>query len=653
MRKLPVPLPVSAPVQVFAIAMALGTGSAANAQRTEENAVTAAQDAFGVSVGNERIGLYNDREVRGFSPVTAGNVRVEGIYMDLQGSLNNSLTEGNTIRVGLSALSYPFPAPTGIVDFQLRDGDGEAMISPTLRLASFGTVMVELEGFVPVSGDALTLSGAVSLRRNAQGPGNVNRIFNYGIVPRWQPTAGVQIVPFYGYSHNREDIQPTVFTSGSYLPPDPKDEAYGQRWADQNRIQSNMGVLMRFDLADNLTLRGGAFRSRWNLLENYADLYRNTTREGFADHVINASPEQVRLSTSGEVRLTWQKTTGKFSHTVHLMSRARKGSSRYGGSTSAQLGRAEVGVARDVDQPQYAFGAQSLDDVRQLTGGVGYEGIWSGVGQISLGLQKSRYEKTVDGPALAPVTVETSPWLYNASGAVYLTRRLAIYGGVTRGLEENGTAPDAAANRGEPLPSAITSQRELGFRYSLNSSFQVVGGVFDLRKPYFSLDAGNVFTELGSLSTRGAELSLAGPVLPGLNVVAGVALMDPRVTGEAVALGRVGAKAVAQTRRLVRINADYRFPFAPSFSVDAELEHSGPVTASVRPDPLTGVQFEVPSKTTFDLGARYRFNLADAPAILRLSLMNITGVRGWDPTSSGGFQREDPRRIELQLAADF
>ena len=57
--------------------VALGCATGAHAQRTTENAVTAAQDAFGVSVGTERIGIYNDRDVRGFSPVTAGNVRVD------------------------------------------------------------------------------------------------------------------------------------------------------------------------------------------------------------------------------------------------------------------------------------------------------------------------------------------------------------------------------------------------------------------------------------------------------------------------------------------------------------------------------------------------------------------------------------------------
>jgi hypothetical protein len=39
--------------------------------------VTAAEDAFGSSIGGEDIGLYSATDVCGFSPIDAGNVRLE------------------------------------------------------------------------------------------------------------------------------------------------------------------------------------------------------------------------------------------------------------------------------------------------------------------------------------------------------------------------------------------------------------------------------------------------------------------------------------------------------------------------------------------------------------------------------------------------
>jgi iron complex outermembrane recepter protein len=176
---------------------------------------------------------------------------------------------------------------------------------------------------------------------------------------------------------------------------------------------------------------------------------------------------------------------------------------------------------------------------------------------------------------------------------------------------------------------------------------------FDLRKPYFNLDARNVFTELGSLRTRGVEISLAGRPAEGLNLVAGVALMDPKVMGEAVELGRVGERPVAQTQKLRRANADYRLPFWRGASVDAGLVYTGPVAASVRVDPSTGRQLHVPARAVIDLGGRYRFDLVRTPAVVRVQLQNATDAGGWRPTQAGGFQTHDPRRISVSLAIDL
>src|SRR3546814_9676540 len=55
---------------------------AAAQNRSGDNAVTQAEDAFGVSIGRETLGIYSSSNARGFSPSAAGNVRVEGLYFD-------------------------------------------------------------------------------------------------------------------------------------------------------------------------------------------------------------------------------------------------------------------------------------------------------------------------------------------------------------------------------------------------------------------------------------------------------------------------------------------------------------------------------------------------------------------------------------------
>jgi len=123
---------------VSVTAFLLASATPALAQRTGENAVASAQDAFGTSVGNERVGLYFPQSARGFSPVQAGNVRINGMYFDYQADLSQRLISGSNVRVGLTAQSYPFPAPTGVADFSLRLPGSEAVASTVVGVGPFG-----------------------------------------------------------------------------------------------------------------------------------------------------------------------------------------------------------------------------------------------------------------------------------------------------------------------------------------------------------------------------------------------------------------------------------------------------------------------------------------------------------------------------------
>src|SRR3982750_1091942 len=128
------------------------------AQRSGENAVTAADDAFGTSVGNEQIGLYSSDEVRGFSPGAAGNIRIEGLYLGGMFIGNPRLLAGTSVKVGLTAQGYPFPAPTGIVELSLRPAGNEPLLSAVLH----GGIQdgFELDGQLPLSKDFSLAGGA-------------------------------------------------------------------------------------------------------------------------------------------------------------------------------------------------------------------------------------------------------------------------------------------------------------------------------------------------------------------------------------------------------------------------------------------------------------------------------------------------------------
>ncbi len=160
----------------------------ARAQHASDNPVNSADDAYGLTVGLESVGLYNPGSVRGFSPISAGNVRIDGMFFDLQGAPSNRVVEGSTVHVGVSEIGYPFPAPTGIADYNLRNVGGD---NPTATIIAnvgpFDAWGVSIDGSIPLIGKELVLPIGVSTQISTQSsedggfyPGLTSRVLERG-----------------------------------------------------------------------------------------------------------------------------------------------------------------------------------------------------------------------------------------------------------------------------------------------------------------------------------------------------------------------------------------------------------------------------------------------------------------------------------------
>ncbi len=629
------------------IALLLTTAAeAALAQRADDNATTKAEDAFGTSVGNESFGLYNPFSVRGFSPVDAGNVRIEGLYFDQQANPTGRLIGGTTVRVGLSAQSYPFPAPTGIADHSLRKAGDEALFSPVIAYGPYGGWTAEFDAQLPVS-DSLSVAGGAGLYRDHTHYGGTPHYFSASIAPRWRPAAGVEIIPFWSrIRYSSEEAEPLMFTGGDYLPPKiARRNFYPQPWTTRQGESFNYGVIGEAPLA-GWTLRGGLFRSTNERERGFANLFVDIQPDASAREIVVAQADGKFASTSGELRLSRSFDEGDRRHSVHLAVRGREQTRRYGGDDVVDLGPTVIGVRDPAPEPVFAFGAQSFDRIEQTTAGVAYELRWRDIGEFSVGVQKTDYSKATDTPAGALPVSNDSPWLYNATAAGYVADGLVVYGGYTRGLEESPQAPDIATNRNEAPPAIRTEQVDAGVRWAIRPNLRVVAGVFDVSKPFYDLDPANLFTRLGTVRHRGLELSIAGQLLPGLTAVAGNILLDAEVTGEAVDLGLIGRVPVATTKRYSIASLDYRFPNSP-FSIDALAESTGDRIASQ----TNG--FVVPPRAVLALGGRYRFKIGDKAATLRAQVGNVFNNYGFGVGGGGLFVYNLPRRFSVNLAADL
>ncbi|MDQ4086856.1 MAG: TonB-dependent receptor [Pseudomonadota bacterium] len=628
------------------VALLLACSEGAWAQRTGENAVASAQDAFGTSVGNERVGLYSPFSARGFSPVQAGNVRINGMYIDYQADLTDRLISGNNVRVGLTAQGYPFPAPTGVADFALRLPGAEAVASTVVGIGPFGGARAEVDAQLPVTG-TLGLAAGAGVNQQELYFGGEQRVLTAAVVARWRPADNIEIIPFWGMQQeDGQEAQPVIFTAGAYLPPQIERRRYfGPEWAENEGRDVNYGLLATVGLGD-WTLRGGAFRSIAHDYRNFSVFFRNATPEGEADRTVVADQARRFASTSGELRLTRQLIEGDRLHQLHLMTRGRIRDRRYGGGQSFDFGRGRIDEPIDAPEPNFVLGPQTTDQVRQLTAGIGYEGRWRDVGELTLGIQRTFYEKETVRPSGPLPVSRSSPWLFNGALSIIAGSDLVFYGGYTKGLEESPVAPDIAVNRGEAPPAIITEQMDAGFRYAITPQLRLVAGVFDVRKPYFALDPELVFRELGVVRNRGIEVSLAGQITPRLSVVLGTVFLDATVSGDQVDLGLIGRRPVGSIGRTITGALNWSLPWVEGLSVDVTLESSSDRIAN------RANTFVIPARYIYALGGRYRFDLFDKPATFRAQMASVNNVYGFANIGEG-FYYNPPRRFQMSLTVDM
>jgi iron complex outermembrane receptor protein len=619
------------------------------AQRADENAVADAEDAFGSNLGGEALGIYGASSVRGFSPIDAGNVRIEGVYIDRQGELTSRLVQGNRIRVGPSALGYAFPAPSGIVDYRLRKPGETTVVSVNAKAESLGGRQVEVDALMPLRGETLGLAAGVGQYFNDFASGATSDVLSASALLAWRPAPATEITPFWSRIRvNDEEAEAVILGDGARLPPRVKrHRLLAPPWADFEVVRMNYGVVGATRLG-GVQVRSGVFRSFDRTEEGYS-VFLPVPHDaaGRVTPRVVGDPLRERASTSGELSLARRFEQGPVRHDLQVLVRARRQTRINGGSIGAALPSTPYGEAMVADRPVFVFGPQTEGVVRQQTAGLAYQAAVEDRGLLNLAVQKTRYRKTVTTPIGERPASRADPWLLSGSVLATVTPRVAVYAGRTEGLEESDVAPETAVNRDEAPPAIRTRQVDGGLRWRPADGVTLVAGAFRIEKPYYGLDAATVFRRLGQVRHQGLEASITGAPHPDVTLVAGGVLLDARVSGDEVAAGAIGKRPVGTPNRTLSISVDWRPSGFDRLSIDAALTHDGPQYADA------ANRVRIPAFTTLDLGARYRLRLAGAPATLRLQVTNLFDAYGWSSVASNAFLYAKPRLASARLALDF
>lgn len=632
-------------------------------QKSAENAVTSADDAFGNSVGLESTGIYSENNVRGFSPLDAGNSRIDGIYFDPVSLITLRMRQSQAMRVGYAALDYPFPAPTGIVDNRLRTVTNDFTLGLEAHLQQYGSYVFSAESRIPLVQDHLGLVAGLSHGHAKYIDGASENNYSFVVKPVFR-FGGVEFSPFYSANYVRDSkSRPVIFGAGPFVPalPEPK-RYYGSPWTSAGKDNVNLGATFKAVITNHLSLRAGIFRSSVQRRNTVTELFAVTTPQGNSQHTLIADPDEQNRSWSGEAQLAWNAQTGQWRHRLIAGFRMRDRHTESGGSNFVPCGTPMLGepdtAAACLTRPNFVFTQPNLGKVKQSAAMLGYLGELPGVGRINLGIQRASFHARFQGNGQLTETREQH-WLYNASLGINLTRDLILFGGTQRGLEDSGAAPDTAANRAEQLPAALSTQYEAGLHWNFGSSKgfggQLVLSAFQISKPYFTFDDLNRYTRLGTVRHKGIEMSLSTHMFDNrLTLLAGAVFMKPEVLFGPGQQGTLGTKPVGARPVQLRLDANYRTGLWSGFTPTMSFSYFNTTAASARNlAALGGRQLTLGPRSSLDIGARQPIHIGKYPASIRFRVDNVLDMAAWYVLASNTYSPADRRRFSLSLLVDI
>ena len=175
---------------------------------------------------------------------------------------------------------------------------------------------------------------------------------------------------------------------------------------------------------------------------------------------------------------------------------------------------------------------------------------------------------------------------------------------------------------------------------------KAVAGIFDLTRPYFGFNSANVFKQVGTVESKGAEFSVSGALTPRLNVVAGGVFLSPRVTASDAAEGDIGSRPVGIPTHLLIMNANWKTP-AKGLELDLAISHRGNAAAT------TDNAVFIPPRARVDVGGHYHFRLANRAATFRLQMVNLFNNAGYGFAGSGIYVANAGRYVQGYLTVDL
>jgi iron complex outermembrane receptor protein len=222
---------------------------------------------------------------------------------------------------------------------------------------------------------------------------------------------------------------------------------------------------------------------------------------------------------------------------------------------------------------------------------------------------------------------------------------VSVYGNFTSGLTDGGSAPAYAANANQAFAPYKSNQYEAGVKTDWGRVMTTVS-IFQISQPnYVTNGVTNVYGPEGNKRVRGLELSGYGEAFRHLRLMASATFYNAKLNDvtDGSAYGNHATNVPSFTFNL---GADYDLPWVPGLSVNARLIHNGAQYYD------GAAEFRIPSWTRYDVGARYRTQIARKNVVFRANIENLFGSRYW--LQQGTYlTTAAPRTLFLSAQVDF
>lgn len=597
--------------------------------------------------------------IRGFSGAGNLNIANDGLRFSTLSDAGNFLEETEQLEVitGLTGFLYGPASPGGLVNYVLKRPTYETYRSVTLGNAGgdnyylhgdFGG-KIDDEGKFAYRLNLLSQDGETAIDMQKRRRELISLAVDWNVSDDLQ----IQFDASHKKTENRGLTSYWYFGDQALRPRASKldnDKLYSQKWAFSDNETDKGGVRAKWRLNDTFTLRG-AFATQTFTEEN---TYTGPTvySPGVYTQPLYAFAPIEHQENSAYLFLDAAFDTGAIGHKMTMgyqgnntRVRQYEDHSQFGDSGAGTL---PIGSSEQVGKPSYSIGQgnQRLASTSQnnsfLIGDViTFNDQWSSILGVtrtqirsysndfiySTPEKKTRYDASKTSPSVSLI-YKPVPWL-------------TTYATYIEGLQAGGTAPFNAINVGEMFAPQVSKQYELGAKATVGDTLFTLA-LFNIEKPNGFLNEAMVYSESGKQVNNGLEFSVTGKVTPELTVVGGFTLLDPKVKDADVKANDGNAPADV-AKQLAKVYAEYDINSAPGLALTGGAFYTGKQYTDVAND------YQLPSFTTFDAGARYRMKVSENDLTLRMNVSNLANKEYWLNSHYLG----DPRTVQFSAQLEF